>query len=122
MSGLNIQQKTYFEIWESDLSKFISEHYNRPYRMQQQGEMMGQNSYDKIEVHKDGDDWTGCDGFGSPEECRQMIEEWLAVDHTVFDYDFKFMREHYVPVDVLMWDLCQRNVIPPGEYLILVWW
>lgn len=84
--------------------------------------MMSENSYCVITVEKDTDTESGVDNWPSKEEATAEINRWLAKDHTTFDYDFQFMRDEYIDVNLLMWDLCQSGVIPEGEYLILMWW
>ena len=48
-----VQEKTYLEVWESELSRFVSAYYNRPWSMQQ-GEMLGQNTYRELDVDPQG--------------------------------------------------------------------
>lgn len=114
---------SYIEVWESAFSKFVSETYGRPWRMQQQGEMLGQDTYSIIEV-----DGVSSDGWDVGEEQTQL-DEWLALpypDPALRDEEWlqkmTFEREHGVSADVILWDLCRRGIIEPGKYLILVWW
>lgn len=118
---LKIQQKTYYEIWEEDLSNFISTYYGKPWSLKQ-GEMLPGDTYRFVTVEKDTDTESGVDNWPSKEEATAEIDRWLALDHTVFDYDFQFKRDEYIDINLLMWDLCQNDIIPEGEYLILVWW
>ena len=110
--------KTYIEVWESDLSKFVSEFYGLPWRLQQQGDAMGQNTYLKIDVSSEGTDWE------SPEECEQKLQEWRALPKPEgWEEVMNFERDHQaLSVDVVLWDLCRKGIIPEGEYLITVWW
>ena len=120
-STLKYSWKQYFEINEFDLSAFISEYYGRPFRMAAFYDHLGQNTYWFEKVEKDTDDESGIDGWPSAEEAKEAIDVWLAKDHTQI-HAWEFEREHGIDVGLLMWDLCQKDVIPPGEYLILVWW
>lgn len=112
------QRRSYIEVLESDLSKFVAEHYGRPWRMQQQGDMLGQHTYQKIQVTPEGTD------FDAPEELERQINHWLSLPHPGTDWlaVMNFEREQYVGADVVLWDLCRCGLIPEGEYLILVWW
>lgn len=118
---LEAKTKTYIEVNEFDLSKFISEYYGKPFRMAAFYDHLGQNTYWFETVEKDTEIESGVDGWPSAEEATKKIDAWLAKDHTQVR-DWEFEREHGISVSLLMWDLCQKDVIPPGEYLILVWW
>lgn len=108
------KEHTYIDVEELDLAEFVSKTYGRPWRMQQ-GEMLGQDTYRIIEVEADRPDgW-----FLS--EAEDQLREWLALPTNELA-DWEFMREHYLPVDIILWDLCRKGIAPAGEYLIRVWW
>lgn len=111
------ETKTYIEVWESDLSEFVSEFYGRPWRMQQ-GEMLSQNTYKIIDVSPDGTEWD------EPEDSEKILQSWLALPYTDsgWEEDMRFERDNYLDVDVVLWDLCRKGIAPEGKYLITVWW
>lgn len=113
------KSKTYIDVEEIELSKFVSEYYGRPWRLQQQGDCLAQNSYQLITVSHEGTEWD------EPEDCEQMLNSWLALPIPAPD-DWSavmdFERETFLQVDVVLWDLCRRGIAPEGEYLIRVWW
>lgn len=113
------KSKTYIDVEEIDLSKFVSEYYGRPWRMQQQGDCMAQNTYEIIDVDPEGTSWE------TPEELDQRIEEWLALpipDPNDWKAVMDFERETFITAEVALWDLCRRGIAPVGKYLIRVWW
>ncbi len=116
MSELKMTQVTWWKVWEASFSEFVSEYYQRPYRLQQQGEMMGQNTFVNETVGSY--DWDEV-GVASAEE---EMAEWLAVDHTAYKYRFEFEREHYPSLEVVLWDLYRKGAIPAGTYHIYCWW
>lgn len=116
-----VQEKTYLEVWESELSRFVSAYYGQPWSMQQ-GEMLGQNTYRELDVDPQGPE------FNSALAAEQHLREWLALEpppgQSRDDWAWKMdmERDHYISVDTIMWDLCRKGVIPAGKYLIKVWW
>lgn len=112
------QEKTYFEVWESDLSEFVARTYGRPWRLQQQGDMLGQNTYLKIDVSQEGTD------FSDAEEAEKELQAWLALPHPGDGWKevMDFERDQGLSVEIILWDLCRQGIIPEGEYLITVWW
>ena len=113
------KQKTYIDVEEIELSKFVSEYYGRPWKMQQQGDCLAQNTYDIVDVDPEGTEWA------SAEEAEQEINDWLAKpvpDPNDWKAVMDFERETFVAADVVLWDLCRRGIAPVGEYLIRVSW
>lgn len=108
-----VQEKTYLEVSESELSRFVSAYYNRPWSMQQ-GEMLGQNTYRELDVDPQGPE------FNSALAAEQHLREWLALEPPAQKMDME--GDRYISVDTIMWDLCRKGVIPAGKYLIKVWW
>jgi hypothetical protein len=110
------QTRTYIEADEVDLSRYVAQVYGRPWRMQQ-GEMLGQNTYRVIDVGRD-----GADGFFGVEQAQ--LDAWLALPNPGDDWAavMHFERDQYLPVDIILWDLCRRDLIPAGLYLIKIWW
>lgn len=111
---MEFKPKTYIDVEELRLAEFVTETYGRPWRMQQ-GEMLHQDTYRIIEV-----DPERPDGWHFHEAVKQL-EDWLALPTDTMA-DWEFMREHYLSVDIILWDLCRRGIAPAGEYLIRVWW
>lgn len=127
-----LKQVTYYEWWESDLSQFVADFYGRPWRLQQQNGCYTQDSYLKVTV--DGEshlDATLSDQPWATEnytvaEAEEILTAWQALP-TIDPADWMAVMdaerdEDAVNVDLILWDLCRKNVIPAGEYLITVWW
>lgn len=108
---------TWIKVWESNFSDFVSGFYRKPYHLQQQGEMMGQDTY-VLETVGSYDDWDE-EGIRSAEE---ELNTWLATDHTAFKHRFEFEREHYPSLEVVLWDLYRKGAIAAGTYFIYVSW
>lgn len=115
--------QTYIEVHESRLSEFISEHYGRPWRMQQ-GLMLGQDTYMILDVDagEEVDGW--CNMDQTPE---QLVQEWLDLPlnpegKPEWHWKMDFERDHYIDAALLMNDLCKKGIVEPGRYLITIWW
>lgn len=108
------ETKTYIDVEELDLAEFVTKTYGRPWRMQQ-GEMLHQDTYRIIEVDPERPDgWFDY-------EAENQLQEWLALPTDDME-DWEFVRERYLSVDIILWDLCRRGIAPAGEYLIRIWW
>lgn len=114
---LKYNQADYFDVWESDLSEFVSKLHGRPWSLQQ-GQMLGQNTYVDVVVDPEGPD------YYTPEEALEKLSEWLEYPDPETDFSRKldFIREKHLDVEIVMWDLCRRKLIQPGKYHIRVWW
>lgn len=113
MSDFPSKLVTYYEVWESDFSKFVSEFYNKPYSLQQR-EMLGQDTHQKVEVDGNNNPW---------EEGEEQLAKWLNAPWPGgYKYDFEFTRGHGPSSEVILWDLARKGIIPTGMYLIVVWW
>lgn len=142
-----IKVETWKVINESEFNEVVSKTYGRPYHLQQQGDMLGNDTTHRIEVSKDGSE--GCSG-GSV-----SLNEWLAVDpethkfpdprwettgkHLPDDhpskkfypeflepgtsyYDMHWERDFYPDMDELLDDLLEKGLIEEGTYQINVSW
>lgn len=114
-----------YEVWESDLSVAISEHYGVPYQLQQQDLMMDQDSVVDFQVNGSDD---GVDGWPSVQECEEEIDRVLSTGLSIDDFDYPYQyqlfwhREHYIPIGIALWDMARKGKIPNGKYLVRVWW
>lgn len=117
MTSLKYTVADYYDVWESDLSEYVSELYGRPWSLQQ-GQMLGQNTYVDVDVMSEGPD------YYNDEEVEEQLTEWLNYPdpEASFERKLDFIRERHLDVVIVMWDLCRRELIPPGKYHIRVWW
>lgn len=112
-------------IWESELSELVRETYGRPYRLQQQGDCMAQDSMLRATVPDDG--WFSIDD-------EPHFEEWKARDvnlqpEGVADWsehswrrDLWWDRKFYPHYQVVLNDLHARGLLEAGDYVIHVYW
>ncbi len=143
-----IEQKSFYVVWEGELSRLLSKHYGKPYKIQQQGDMMSNDSYFTIEVGPDMEFWIGEEydtGNMEPEAYEaaalRRIADWQASEcpeeeknHSwgapaevqpngmTFPEELWWEREGYIPYEILLWDLNRQGIIPTGEYLVEVMW
>jgi hypothetical protein len=104
-------------ISETEFSRLVSETYGRPYQLQQQGDMMGQDTMIRVTVPDDGK-W-GCIGD------EERFQEWKARDVTEpMDYTERlwWLRDFYPPFNEVLDDLHRQGILPQGDYVIHVWW
>lgn len=104
--------KTYIDVWDGDLSNFVAEYYGRPWSMQQ-GMELSNESYVTVDVSHEGPD------YHTLEEAEAKLEAWKS---SPVEDEIDFVRENYIPIEIILWDLCRRGIAPEGEYLIRVWW
>lgn len=110
------KSKTLIDVWDGDLSKFVSEYYGRPWSMRYME--LSNESYVEVDVSHEGPD------YRTLEEAEQKLQEWLALSPPA-EGDWKAAMEFddkALPVEIVLWDLCRRGIAPEGEYLIRVWW
>lgn len=127
-----ITAKAVFVVWEGELSKLIGKHYGKPYKIQQQGDMMSNDSYFTVEVGPDMefeiDDWAADDTDEVIEaKAIAQIAAWQAKEcppehKGTYSEELWWEREGYMPYDILLWDLNRKGLIPAGDYLIEVMW
>lgn len=151
-----IKIRTIEVIDESDLNKLVQEVYGRPWNLQQQGEMMSNDSLAYLEVFPNDEEvrsWPEYAAFEKwrdvpmdepiegPEadRYREILAEELAKDEPdenlikwwehyitlkpgTLEYQLYWERDYYPPQDILMGDLCERGLIPEGEYHVWVSW
>lgn len=103
-----------------DFMKFVKQHYNRDIDiLAVHAEISGNDSFVEIDVTKEAPD----DGWWPEEEDlannpSDAIEKWLADDE-----DFKFLeRELGINETIILWDLCRKDLIPEGKYVMKAWW
>ena len=126
-------------IDENDWSKFVSAHYGRPYRLQQQDGCMDRGTYG-LTVPDIDDDKSRNDSI--PEEINGSLrgvkfKVWLERDPTIL-YEDGYTREHpslrhsfnemfwhrnfYPELQVIANDLHAKGLLPAGDYLIDIDW
>jgi hypothetical protein len=109
---------------------FVREAYGRPYCFQQQGGCKMRGTY-HLEVHGEkGYDPYGCKGL--PLELDNnlfgvALEEWLRRDPKEAPPSIDFLetwweRNFYPSIEAVAEDLCQRGLLPVGEYIIIIDW
>lgn len=113
-----IEKVNYFSC--HDLEEFIREYYGREVDLlEPHAENYGNNTFVDINVCKDypDDSW-----WVESEELRnnpdQVIRWWIDdADefHDMFD-------RVYVNEAIILWDLCRKDVIPEGKYVMKAWW
>ena len=113
--------KTVTLISERDFSELVSKTYHRPYRLQQQGDMMGQDTIHEFSLpleYEFEDEWWDADGPSLLEWCTTPIGEfeynWQA--------DLHWERNFYPDFDEVITDLYARGLIPAGDYAIHASW
>lgn len=111
---MDLKSKTVKLIWESDFSKLVTETYGKPYRFQQQGDMMGQDTIYKFSI-------PDANWLPTPEDAARDIATWLN-DSRTFKYEFEAERECYPVFESVIVDLHERGIIVPGDYALHVWW
>lgn len=110
-------------IHELKLSELIRETYRRPYQLQQQGDMMGQNEMLRVTVPQEPDDldlpsleeWSARDVNDQPEG----QDDW---EQYPWVRDLWWEREFYPDYQEVLNDLHARGLLPAGDYVIHVWW
>lgn len=114
-------------IWEADFSKYVSEHYGRPYRLQQQGDMMAQEASIRFSVPPT--DWY---------DENPTLAEWQAAtppaaerpDFTTdregwqkhLDDQLRWDRDYYPDLETVVKDLYEKGLLDAGDYIIYAWW
>lgn len=109
--------KTYLEVWDSDLNKFVSGYYGRPWDFASVEES-NNDTYHTMTV--DEEEPERFIGSGPAENLQRWMDAEVPAKG---DWQASSAFEAcYPPAPVIMWDLCRRGVIPAGEYLIHVSW
>jgi hypothetical protein len=104
--------------WERDFSELVAETYGRPYRLQQQGDMLGQDSMIEFSAPTeqiwDEDEYLGV-----------TFAEWLAAEPPApgdWREEMRWHREFYPPIERVVNDLHARGLLAAGDYVLHVWW
>lgn len=102
-----------------DFTQFVKDHYNREINVvQRHAEYLGNDSFLEIDVDKEEpDEWypEEDDIADSPEDA---IEKWLSDEE-----DYKFLENELgINESLILWDLCRRDIIPEGKYILKIWW
>lgn len=100
---------------ETTFSKYVSELYGRPYNLQQQGDMLAQESAVALVV-PELEDWNE----------DPSLEEWLAATPPVSAADYidtmRWERQFYPSLEAVANDLHARGLLDAGRYIIHVSW
>jgi hypothetical protein len=102
-------------IWESDFSEMVSKIYGRPYRFQQQGDMMGQDTIEKFTVPAIEEELYGV----------VPLNEWRNAEpphEGDWKEEMRWKREYYPSLEEVVNDLYKRGLIEPGNYALHIWW
>ncbi len=126
-------------IWETEFSNLVSAVYGRPYQLQQQDAMMGQDQIERVRVPDEEWDADWClesfhawrDADATPPEGDRERWKW-ELDWERLNNDEDCMRYSPGPffaVDIptppagtIMNDLHARGLIEGGDYVIHAWW
>jgi len=103
--------KPYLVLDEYHFSQYVSEHYKRPYCLQQQGDKLSNGSAVFLSVPGE--------GCGDHYEAVSL-EEWLNTPVDAYKYDFEFTRECYPELEIVASDLHAKGLLAAGEYIIQV--
>ena len=109
-------------LHESEFSDLVRQTFERPYSLQQQGDMHSQESFVRFDVPADREE----------EEHWQAVsmEEWLAAtppdpeDRSMeaFTDRLRWDREFYPQLDSVANELHARGQLDAGTYVLHVWW
>lgn len=91
-------------VWYQNLEAFAAQHYPRQWKLFDGHECQGQNTYESCDADLRYPQWHGA------AEGEAALLAWLSG------------AEKGLSLDVLLWDLCRRDLIPAGPYLITIWW
>lgn len=109
-------------IHESELSKRVAEMFERPYQLQQQGDMLGQDSVVIADVPAEPEfdldlpsflEWSTRDVNLEPPG-----ESW----HYPWQRELWWHREFYPDLQEVLNELHRLGELPEGKYAIHVWW
>jgi hypothetical protein len=116
-------------IWESELSELVTKTYGRPYSLQQQDEMMAQDTILRVRVPEGLEPWN--ESYDeNPEGYTPLptLARWAATE-TPAEHRFPSYREEmwwhrnfYPCRDEVLGDLHDKGLLPAGDYVIHCWW
>lgn len=105
---------------ETTFSKYVSELYGRPYQLQQQGDMLAQESSVALIVPEP-EDWNE----------NPSLAEWLAATppeeqglglSELLNEEMRWERQYYPSLEAVGNDLHARGLLDVGYYIIHVSW
>lgn len=102
-----------------EFSKFVKEYYNREIDLiERHAPYMGNDSYLSIDVDKEEPDEWYPDEEDIAENPEDAINKWISDED-----DYQFLESELgINESLILWDLCRKNVIPEGNYIIKIWW
>ena len=106
-------------LHESEFSNLVRQTFERPYSLQQQGDMHSQESFIRFDVPAELE-W----------EHEPSLETWLATtppdpeDHSMaaFTNRLRWDREFYPDLQDIANELHARGQLDAGTYVLHVWW
>lgn len=106
-------------IHESAFSRYVTNHYGRPYHLQQQGDMMGQEVSTRFTVPDPEDgEWEGMEA--------PTLVDWLKATPPTDEHDrteiLRWERDYYPQLGAVVNDLHTKGLLDAGEYLIYAEW
>jgi hypothetical protein len=136
--NLKININTIKTISCQEFDRVVQEVYKRPYAFQQQDGCKSRG-HEPISVSKDTEDFFDFQNDTIPEvvnggERGVSFKAWLARDpkqplrdqKTIithqFSIDLWWKRNFYPSVEMIINDLCKRDILEPGEYWIIIDW
>lgn len=109
----------YEQIDESDFSKLVSMLYQRPYRVQQQGDMLHNGELLPITVEE-------LESYSEEEISKALKELDTWADEPCDEDDYvdvlRWERNHYPSFDSVLIVLTLKGYLAPGDYTIHTWW
>lgn len=102
------------QVDEDDFSSLVSLLHKRPYKLQQQGELMGQGEIRTYDAHPN-------------PEAESVINQWKETPvpshlNDARDIELWWEREHYPEVESVLSDLVNRGLLEEGTCNIHAWW
>ncbi len=144
---MTLKIETWQVIHETEFSKLVEETYGRPYQLQQQEPMMGQNEVRHVVVPSTNtfngqndptfEQWLKRSvNEPVPDPTGEMWEKFYAENpdqgtYTPRDdarlpggltHELWWTRDFYPPLEEVLNDLHRRGLIAEGEYHIEAWW
>lgn len=103
-------------IWESDFSRYVTEHYGRPYNLQQQGDMLAQEASVRFTVPSP----------YAEDDMPVSLADWIAAtpptDPSDYREKMRWERDYYPNLETVANDLHTKGLLDAGDYIMYAWW